>query len=88
MLSLLTPVTREDKTRYTVIDLLRGRGVEKGTENGRQKGGQKDVEHSPAHTPFWAAGREGVCAGCLGLRGFSLVPLALHIIPFLNQKMK
>lgn len=56
MLSLLTPVTREDKTRYTVIDLLRGQGVEKGIEKGRQK----DIEHSSAHTPFWAAGREGV----------------------------
>jgi len=41
MLSLLTTITREDQSMYTVIDLLRDQGIEKGIEKGRQEGLQE-----------------------------------------------
>ena len=48
MLSMLITVTRENKTMYTVIDLLRDQGIEqgleKGIEKGRQEGRQEDIE--------------------------------------------
>ena len=44
MLSMLTTVTRENKTMYTVIDLLRDQGIEQGLEKGIEKGRQEDIE--------------------------------------------
>ena len=45
---MLTTVTRENKTMYTVIDLLRDQGIEqgleKGIEKGRQEGRLEDIE--------------------------------------------
>ena len=41
MLSMLTTVTRENKTMYTVIDLLRDQGIEQGLEKGIEKGRQE-----------------------------------------------
>nr|EES54032.1 MAG: probable transposase [Leptospirillum ferrodiazotrophum] len=44
MLSLLTTITREDQSMYTVIDLLRDQGIEKGIEKGRQEGRQEGLQ--------------------------------------------
>ena len=38
---MLTTVTRENKTMYTVIDLLRDQGIEQGLEKGIEKGRQE-----------------------------------------------
>ncbi len=44
MLSMLTTVTQEKKTMYTVIDLLRDQGIEKGIEQGIEKGRQEGLQ--------------------------------------------
>ena len=41
---MLTTVPRENKTMYTVIDLLRDQGIEQGLEKGIEKGRQEDIE--------------------------------------------
>ena len=58
MLSLLTTVTQENETMYTVIDLLRDqgieRGIEQGIERGRQEGRKESIEKlllKGAHSP-------------------------------------